>query len=442
MADVESVLIAKAITTGELAKVISRGIEPQHFADEYLADVYEYSRWFFTEHKAVPSMAAIKEEFPDFHPKLSKDPLSYHITKFVKEVKRRKAIELVRSYHDFIDDPESIAEIEVYAMEMARELTEVVPAPQASKLSEGKKRKELYYKRKREGIEHGIKLGIPTFDDITLGLQPHELLIWGGAPGEGKTTGLQHTSISGYLKERIVLFISLEVEAEQILRRFDVMLGEEKIRYRALKALELNPEEEAQWNKVLERAESERHLHDIIIIDDMKNCTPDKVAAEMLRYKPDLVCVDYLEEMRSVRGAERWQAVEDNGRALKQLARVTKTPIATATQLNRQGETSYQSAQKIADMLIVLHPDDELRAKNEMKLSMRKYRDGESRKEALMRWDPDFGVIHEKNFAERFPPRVNKSLMAKQRKLEQRLEVATIVGGRDNPFSYRQRKAA
>lgn len=435
--DVEGTLLAKAITTGDIAEVISRGIEPQHFADEEAADVYEFICDFFISHKTVPSMGVVKDEFPNFKPKLSKDPLGYHINRFVKEVKRRKAVELVRGYHEFIDDGNAVEEIEVYALEMARELTEVVPASQASRLSEGKKRKEDYYRRKREGIEEGIRLGIPSFDDITLGLQPHELLIWGGPPGGGKTTGLQHTALSAYLKNRTVLFISLEVDEAQIMRKFEVMLADTRIRYRALKALELNPDEEAVWDEIIERAEKERMEHDVIVMDNIKNCTVDKVAAEALRYKPDLICVDYLEEMRSMRGIERWQGVEDNGRALKQFARVNKIPVATATQLNRQGETSYQSAQKIADMLIVLEVDDELEAKAERKLSMRKYRDGPSRKEAFMRWNPELGEIHEKNFAERFPERTNKSLMTKQRDMEQRVELATIIGGRDNPFTKR-----
>jgi replicative DNA helicase len=206
-------------------------------------------------------------------------------------------------------------------MEMARELTEVVPAPRSEKLSEGKKRREEYYRRKREGIEHGVKIGIPTFDDLTLGIQPHEICIWGGPTGGGKTTGMQYSSISAYLKKRTVLFISLEVEAEQILRRFDVMLADAKIRYKALKALDLNKEEEEQWEKILERAESERLQHDIIIIDDIKNCSVDKVAAEALRYKPDVVCVDYLEEMRGHRNNQSWENVRDAGRGLKQFAR-------------------------------------------------------------------------------------------------------------------------
>ena len=122
---------------------------------------------------------------------------------------------------------------------------------------------------------------------------------------------------------------------------------------------------------------------DIIIVDDIRNCTVDKVAAQQIRYKPDLVVVDYLEEMRTPRNVQGWEGVAANGRGLKESARVTKTPHITATQLNREGETSYQSAQKIADMLIILIPPEEDEEDSKvMKMLMRKYRDGPSRKKS------------------------------------------------------------
>jgi len=412
MADYESLLLSKALQSGGLADVVTRGIEPDHFLDDYLREVYEWALIFMRDHKSPPSISATKEEFPGFKPKLSKDPLSYHMEQFIKHYKEVQAIELVRIYHDAIEDPETIGDIEVHALDMARQLSEMVPAPRAERLSDGTRRKETYYRRKKTGEQHGILLGIPTYDDITIGLQPHELLIWGGPPGGGKTTGQQMTALNAYLQGHHVLFISLEVEAEQILRRFDTMLA--KIRGRALKALELDTKEEERWTKWLERCESEKMERDIVIRDDIKNCSVEKVAAEQLRYRPGMVIVDYLEEMRTPRGIAGWEGVAQNGRGLKQSARLTKVPHVTATQLNREGETAYQSAQKIADMLIVLQPDEEDYEKNEMELLLRKYRDGPSRKLVKMKWDIEHGDLHEIGVDSRFPERRGKSLTGRK----------------------------
>jgi len=392
--DIERALITKALQAGELSELVARGIEADHFADEDIADLYDWAVYFMSKHAQPPSMTIARDEFPSFKPLLTKDPLSWHIERFVLRVKERMAVELVRGYHDMLEDPNEIGEIELRALEMARELTEVVPSPKARRLSEGKARKQEYEQRKKKNIQLGLNIGIPTYDQITLGVQPHELVIFGGPPGGGKTTALQFSSVNIYLAGETVLFVSLEVEAEQILRKFDTMLS--KIRYHALKALELNPEEEEKWTEILERAEEERMEKDIIIIDDIRNCTVDKVSAQQIRYKPGVVVVDYLEEMRTPRNVAGWEGVATNGRGLKESARVTKTPHITATQLNREGETSYQSAQKIADMLIVLIPPEEDEGDSkEMHMLLRKYRDGPSRKPVRMHWDLDTMDIHE-----------------------------------------------
>jgi KaiC/GvpD/RAD55 family RecA-like ATPase len=409
MADIETLLLSKTLQSGKLADVVARGIEIDHFVDDLCRDVYEWCLEFMRDHGDGPSLSATRKEFPGFKPQLSKDPLTYHMEEFVKHVKEVNAIELVRQYHTLIDDPTAIQDIEVHALDMAKQLVEVVPAPRAERLSEGKRRREEYYRRKKSGVRHGIPIGIDSYDEITLGIQPHELLIWGGPAGGGKTTAQQHTAINAYLNGRVVLFVSLEVEAEQILRRFDVMMA--NVRARALKALDLDPEEERKWHEILERCERERLEHDIIIRDDIRNCTVEKVSAEQLRYRPGMVVVDYLEEMSSWRGLSHWQSVQENGRGLKQNARVSRTPYVTGTQLSREtGETAYQSAQKIADMLIVLQPNEEDYAKNEMELSMRKYRDGPSRKTVRMRWDIENGDLHEIPFDPRLLQERGKSL--------------------------------
>lgn len=452
--DIEGALVAKALTSGEFPEVISRGIEPDHFYDDDVRDVYEFSLDFMQEHAQPPSMQAVKRAFPGFKVKLSQDPLSWHMEQFVRHVKENKAVELVRAYHEALEDPDEIDEIELRALEMARELTEVIPSPKAQRFSEGKQRKKEYERRKREGVMHGILLGIPTFDAITLGAQPHELIVGAGYMGVGKTTLMQHVAMSAYLQRKTSLFVSLEVEAEQILRKFDVMLAD--IRYRALKALELDVGEEEKWTKVLEAAERERLEHDIIIRDDIKNCTIDKVLAETIRYKPSIVFVDYLELMKVRSGggnSSHWEKVSEAGMGLKQNARVLKVPHMTAAQLNRDagnrkaggGEVTlatlgYQSIGKHADMLIGLQQDEENELRNEMKLILLKYRDGPSRKHAMMQWNLDRMQIKEKGIEDRFQTRDRKPLSSRERTKEQKLELAARIGGRENPITARLAK--
>ena len=445
--DIESALVGKAIASGDFTDVIGRGIEAEHFADDDIRDVFEWTSDFYTRYRQSPTMTAVREEFPDFKPKLSKNPLGYHIDKFVDHVRERVAVEQVRAYHELLEDPEAIREIEVHALEMARVLSEVVPEPRVHRFgADAMRRHEEYKRRQAEGIEHGIMIGVPTIDKVTLGQQPHELCVYAGYMGTGKTTMQQHHCLSAYLKMRIALFISLEVEAEQILRKFDVMLS--NVRYHAMKALELDVGEEEQWTKILERADSEKMEREIYILDDIKNCTPEKVAQRTLRYKPDIVFVDYLEEMRTARinkGMQGWEGIAENARGLKQNARLFKIPVVTATQLNREGgkgevtlsSVSHQSAGKVADMLIGMKQDEEMYDSNEMELLLLKYRDGQrlTRKPVLLKWDLERGIVKEKGHEERFPMRERPS-----KAKAHALNVADVTHGRKNPFVPKRKR--
>jgi replicative DNA helicase len=387
VADVETTLVWSAIQNGDLADVIARGVEADHFADEDIAEVYEWAQEFFLDHKQQPTAEAMSIEFPYFKARLSKEPTKYHLDRFVRQVKQRKAEEGLRDFFDMLEDPNEIDDIEMHAIDFAQQLVEVVPAPVAMYLGrEAHKRKETYDYRKQHGIQHGIPMGIPTFDRLMVGMQPHELVVYAGPPGAGKTTGMQHTSINVYAKSGLsVLFVSLEVEGEQILRKFDTMLS--GISYHALKAMDLDVGSEQKWIEVLERCEHDALEHDIAIRDDIRNCTVEKVIAEEIRFKPGLVAVDYLEEMRSRKGLADWESVRENARGLKQQARVSKVPHVTGTQINREGDTAHQSIHKIADTLIQLIPDED--DEKVMKYVLRKYRDGPSHKEVLMKWDLD-----------------------------------------------------
>jgi replicative DNA helicase len=401
MADVETTLVWSAIQNGDLADVLARGVEPEHFADEDVAEVFTWASEHYALHKQPPTTEALSNEYPHFKARLSKEPTKYHVERFIRQVKQRKAEECLRDLFDQMDDPEGIDEIELHAIDFAHQLAEVVPAPRAAYFGrDAKLRKQRYDQRVQSGDIRGLMLGIPKYDAIMVGLQPHELLAYAGPPGSGKTTGMQHTAMNAYLQEKRVLFVSLEVDGEQILRKFDVMLS--NVSYLAMKALALEVGDERKWVEMLERAEVEADRREIVVRDDIRNCTVEKVIAETIRYKPGLVVVDYLEEMRSRKGTSDWESVRENARGLKQQARVTRIPHVTGTQINRDGDTAHQSIHKIADAIIQLYPDED----NEkiMKYRLLKYRDGPSRAEVDMEWDLDRMVIHQTNHRMQYPP--------------------------------------
>lgn len=444
MADVERTLLAKAFQSGEFLDLVTRGIESDHFADPDCRELFEYAQHFMRVHVEPPTLKIVKEEFPDFSAPLAQGPLTYHMERFILQVKERMAIELVRDYHDAIEDPEQLVDIELRALEMARALTEVIPSPRASRYSEADLRIKEYERRLKAGEVHGTFLGIPTLDKETLGIQPHEMVVVAAYLGVGKSTLMQHIAYSAYLQGKTVLYISLEMEAEAILRKIDVMAT--NVKYHAMKALELEAGAKDQWKRVAERAHNDRHERDIIVRDDISNCTVDHVMAETLRHKPDLVLIDYLELMSTPRGVQtqHWEAVSFTGVGLKQNARVLKIPVITAAQLNRDAgkgdvslaNVSHQSVGKHSDLIIGLAQDEEKQERQEMDVVLLKNRDGKKAR-CTMRWSLETMDIGEKGIEERFPARRPKSqtMIGHQRKKAKRLEVARNVGDKENPWA-------
>lgn len=447
--DVERTLLWKAIQKGNLADVVAKGFKSEHFADPDVREVFDYGLDFMAEHGESPTTQIVKTEFPEFSAQVSKAPLTYLSKEFEKQVKERKAIELVRDYMDAIEDPDEIQNIEIRALDMARQLTEVVPSPRISRFSD-KHRVDEYERKKKIGDIHGIYMGIPTLDEITMGIRPHELVTIAAYMGVGKSTLMQYIAYSAYLQGKKVLFVSLEMDADEIWNRIDVMAS--GVKYHSLAAYELSHGEKEAWKKVLDRAHENRHEQDIMIRDDIKNCTVDDVLAETMRHKPDLVIVDYLELMKTPRGvsSQHWEKVSFSGEGLKQNARVMKIPHLTAAQLTRDGgkgevtlaTVGYQSVGKHSDIVLGLSQDEEQEARQEMKVIGLKFRRGPKRT-ALMRWELERMDIGEKGVEERFPIRSDaQSMIGHKRKKARQLEVARTTGGKANPYAKKTKAKA
>lgn len=449
MADVERSLISKAINKGATMDLHAEGIYPEHFADPECAEVYEFMLDFTRTHSQSPPNEIINKEFPDFSPVASQSPLSYHIEEFILHTKERTAVDLVRDFHEALEDPDEIAEIEVRALEMARQLTEIVPAPRAMHFSD-KSRLAEYDRRAEIGDPIGSFMGVPSFDDVTKGVQGHELVTAVAYMGTGKSTLMRHWAYSFYLQDKTSLIITLEEEAEAVMRKIDSMAA--GIKYIGLKALELGVKEKEQWKVILDKAYEDRQEKDIIIRDDIRHCSVDRVLAETMRYKPDAVFVDYLELMSTPKsaGGQHWEKISFSGVGLKQNARIMGIPHFTAAQLDRaagKGEITlanigYQSVGKHSDIVVGLRQDEEQETRNEMELVLLKNRDGKKNVVAKMNWELDEMFIKEKGISERFPRRT-KETSSEKKKAQQLDRSRTSRGAHiQNPWGGKKRRGA
>lgn len=412
--DIERSLVCKIVSTGQLEDAITKGVRRDLFFDDECREVFDFINAHARRYKTPPSQAALREEYEDFEWSLVQEPLDYLIDRFNVMAKKRLAQDLVLDLAKDIDDPQKIEKIDSIFLEAARNLAVLIPTTEVSKFKAGYERRITEYEqRAKEGKKTGIPFGFPSLDDWTGGIQPHELVTISGFSGLGKSTLSMVIAYNAWVNGYTPLIISLEMEAAQMLRKFDAMSA--ALDYKKLKQLELPPEQLENWKE--KAAEIIGRPAEIPIIDKIRNCTPQDVFAETVRHSPDLVVIDYITLMRSsraqVRGTSMWQSVTEVTQDLKQNARTLGIPIIAMAQTNRMGGKDGAELDNIgysisviqdSDIVIGLFADDEMKERKEMEIRLNKNRDGKiDRFKAV--WNHEDMIFRQKDIGDMFKRR-------------------------------------
>lgn len=436
--DVERALVSKIISTGQLEQVISKGISTEMFLpleDDGAREVFE---WIVTHHrsyKSTPSIEASRDEFPDYEFEHIQDSLDYVIDRMAQVVRKRHATELLFSLGEAVGDKDRSKEIELEFLEAAREIATLVPTTRVMRFSEMRERIEKYEEDEVEGVKPGIPFGFPTLDKMTGGVQPHEFITAAAFSGIGKSTLLRAIAFNQYSMpdDIVALYVALEEEGTSILRKFDAMaVGMD---YMRLKHLGLKPEEVDDWREKAEQVRKKINNRDILIVDKLRNCTPDKVYAETVKHAPDIVFIDYLSLMRSgnpnKRSNSMWQNLTEITQDLKQNARTLGIPIIAAAQTNRSSSKDGADLDNIgyslsvvqdSDIVIGLHADDDMKAAKRMELRVKKNREGPLGMISLI-WNHEESDFREEGVKDRFggqpkkqgdePPKLKRETFSK-----------------------------
>lgn len=391
-------MIVKLARSRAWQAAAEEGVLEKHFTDRKLGELYDRAQQHSRRYGSPPSFDVVCGWDDSFrHADDVVDSLDWTIAQFKRDAKRRYGIEVVRRFAKKIDDadPNELDVLDEILLDEARQLSQLVPSQRVRRFSEMGDRIEEWKRRKAVGKLPGMAMGIPSFDKHTLGIQKHEYVSIVGWQGTGKSTLLQLTEFNQYLDGATPMLISLEMDAETINRRFDIMATH--VQHRAMKALELDDPSVAVWEQAAERAAQAKN--DIIVIDDVGRCTVDRIYAEAVRWKPDIVGVDYVSLLDAPRSAGNalWERVTYLTRELKTIARslqipvigVAQTNIGSATEGARLDNIAYsRSIGQDSDLVFGLHSDDEMREQKKMEVRMLKNRDGTVCETAML-WDLD-----------------------------------------------------
>jgi replicative DNA helicase len=244
-----------------------------------------------------------------------------------------------------VDDVMSEAEKAVFNVSERRLRHDLQPI--ASVLSDYYDRIDDLAKRPDDIV--GVPTGFVDLDKMLTGLQPSDLLIIAGRPGQGKTGFLLSIAKNASLthKKHVAIF-SLEMSNEQVVQR--LIAQETGIDSQRLRTGKL---QEQEWPLFTHAIEVFGDTH--IYLDDTPAITPLQLRTKCRRlhmeFGLDLIIVDYLQLMGGdTRNDNRVQEVSYISRNLKILARELNVPVLAAAQLSRAVEQRSDKRPVLSDL--------------------------------------------------------------------------------------------
>jgi len=195
----------------------------------------------------------------------------------------------------------------------------------------------------------GVPTGFIDLDKMLTGLQPSDLLIIAGRPGQGKTGFLLSVAKNaGLTHKKHVAIFSLEMSNEQVVQR--LIAQETGIDSQRLRTGKL---QENEWPLFTHAIEVFGDTH--IYLDDTPAITPLQLRTKCRRlhmeFGLDLIIIDYLQLMGGdSRTDNRVQEVSYISRNLKVLARELNVPVLAAAQLSRAVEQRTDKRPVLSDL--------------------------------------------------------------------------------------------
>jgi len=214
-------------------------------------------------------------------------------------------------------------------------------------LSEYYDRIDYLARHKDETI--GVPTGFIDLDRLLGGMQPSDLLIIAGRPGQGKSGFcISVAKNASQLHKQHVAMFSLEMSNEQLVQR--LVAQETGINSQKLRLGEIQDEEWPLFTQAVS-ALGETHIY----LDDTPSISPLQLRTKCRRLHMevglDLIIIDYLQLMTGdTRMDNRVQEVSYISRNLKALARELNVPVLAAAQLSRAVEQRSDKHPLLSDL--------------------------------------------------------------------------------------------
>lgn len=193
-----------------------------------------------------------------------------------------------------------------------------------------------------------LLFGLSSLDNAVMGINNTEFIVIAARPSMGKTDFCLFLALQFCRQKKHVVFISLEMSAEELLKRISQFILQ-------FSDKELAKITMADYQKVY--SYYKQHYSEYLHIIDKGKVTSEFVDAKAAEYKqkhPDnfgAIIIDYLGLMKSDNPKlSKYELVTNNSNALKQIAKEYKVPILCLSQLNREVVKRADRLPNMADL--------------------------------------------------------------------------------------------
>lgn len=335
----EQLLISAILREGAFAQAVSLGIENKHFMSR-LAE-WAFLEDYFGRYRKTPSRLVFRQQFPDFAIKPVSD-VAYYVDDVKRHYTRRLLTASMKDVADFITDGEIDTAIERMRAGVVMVASETMPGKDGDLFTNyGDVMEEVVERHNRyQNLgSAGIPTGIDIVDSYTGGMGPGEHWIIGARNGVGKSFLLQYIATKVSMAGYNAYFAALEQSRSQVSMRLwammSSMIGKGVFKSdQLMRGKDYDIKAFGQFVRELE-AEQKRKGYGKLVITDSQSApiTPMFIQAQIDKYEPDVIFVDYIQMMASQAAGPA--ALADVTAALTRITNEKQIPIVSASQLNR-----------------------------------------------------------------------------------------------------------
>ncbi len=392
--DVECGLLSKLIEEQDYKNINDFNITPELFVGDN-KKVFRFIQEHYMSHNEIPSERIILRNFPHYSFEKTKnaegetiigtkEALSYWVEETRNKTRHNSIVAMLEDIKELLTGGDSVEALDLMysrslAITMATEADQPLITNRDAALS-----LERYKERSEKGLV-GIATGFACLDESIRGWADSTLNIIIAKTGSGKTWMEIICAVHAVLQGKKVLFGTTELPKEQVQDRFHALMTAvlyEGLNYTDYMRGQLTSKQKKLFQDYIE---NEADAFEPLIIFDAVDVT--NVAANIDKYRPDLVLIDGVYLMDDVNRAEQdWLRISNITRDLKKIAKLKKIPIvgnnqADMTTTSKKGpgleNMSYSKAVGThADIVVSIFQDEQQKEDKEAVINVLKNREG------------------------------------------------------------------